>query len=561
MASYYDYDPRQRSSRRNDSYTRPQEDSYLKPTSGASEPRRRVGEGQSGRYESQRSSSRYRYDSKDDYPPPLGPDTGRPPRRAPSRNRKRYSWPPQPSCEDEATSLAKEAGAQKLLKDVGKDKAVSRGRLNQEPIIEDVPELINKDERRFVLSTQETSNSRLPTPPTSEDERTRKANRKPSKLNMNFNKVSNTVPEASKRPASPYAFSKPTSSRKDELPIERFLSPDSMLSPPPTDSRARRRGDIGTRSQPASPIRDTTRRSPSSRTGSDYFSLSASENAIDDADADDRRPRTYPPSRDGAAPGQRTTVIDFAPQPQLNPQPIRKLNLDARRNTDTEGTLPTLPRLRAEKQRRPTPLVATNALSDLDSSAIYSSPTTTPSTAEFPRPRSRDSSYTPAYTNPPTGSIFGEPGSAASTKSNRLSAEFTCDQSTHSSPTSRHSSVSGSRPSSPSPRTPNDSPRLPRTELDWSALLAANAARRPKGPSRLTSLRQETVPAPSRPDPKQTSLRTESLPYPVEDGPSTPIAWMPSESTHAYYPDQKQALRIPAFQESKTLSRSASPVP
>lgn len=559
MASYYDaYDSRSRPSRRNELPTRSRDEYYLKPTTGANEPRR-SGEsvtGQNRSCASQRSPNRYGYASRDDYPPHLPPDTGRPPRRSASTNRQRSSWPPLPTCEDEATALAKEAGTQKQLRDIGKDAAESRGTVNQEPIIQDVPELINKDERRFVLGGRDIDGANLPTPPTSEDEKVRKANRRPSKLDTNFIKVQNSVPEMGKRPASPYAF-KPSTQSQDEPAFDRFLSPDSMLSPPPTDSRSGQRANIGTRSQPSSPRRDSARHSPPSRPSKDYFSSHGSEWAVDDAEYDTNKAATYSSSRDVPRSSQHTSVVDFASQPAV---PIRKLNLDARRNTDTSSTLPTLSKGRTDKTSRPTPLTATSALSELDNSAICSSPTTSLLAADFPLSRSREASYLSSRNVSPAGSAVGASESTVPARSPRMSAEFTRDQSAGSSPTSRNGSVPGSRPASPSPQTPGESPRLPRTDLDWSTLLAANAARRSKPPSRLpSSLRQESMPAVPRPGPQQRSPRTDSLPYPVEDGPATPTVWMPSERTHQYIPPARPSLQVPLAQDSKTQSRTASP--
>ncbi|KAK3680393.1 hypothetical protein LTR37_021270 [Vermiconidia calcicola] len=564
MASYYDADDsRTRPSRRNDPYQRPRDEDLLKPTTGARDSGRRVGEtstdGQNNGYSrKQRSPNRYAYDSRyGDYPPPLPPDTGRPPapaRRAVSSTRRRNSWPPKASCEDEAASLAKEAGSKQLLKEIGKDEVRSRGSVDQEPMILEVPEYINQDERRFVLDRDRPS-SDLPTPPSSEDERTRKARRRPSKLNMKFDKLDENVPEMNKRTSSPYAYTNPKRLSKDDLSFDRFTSPDSFLSPPPADPSNTRRQT--TKSQPSSPRRDSARYGPPPSTGRDYFSLSANDYAIDDDHPDGRdksgrrdpnKPRTHPPSRDAPNTSPRTSVVDFAPQsappPAQRPvtQPsasIRKLNIDARRNTDTEGTLP---RMRADHARRPTPLVATSALSDLDG-PVVSSPQTTLSPNELPLPRSRHVS--------PANSINGDEDSR---RSSRYSAEFSRE---HSSNASKAGSVPGSRAQSPSPRTPVDSPRIPRTDLDWSAVLAANAARRSKPTPRVSSaLRQETMPAPSRPD-----SRTESLPYPVEDGPAAPVAWMPSERTHQYLPHTRPSLQIPIAQESHTISRSTTPGP
>ena len=563
------YEPSEsRSSRRYDTYPRPRDDSYLRPSAGTSEPRRRSGERrEDGKNQGNaRRPSPYGY-SKDpthdyaDYPPPLPPDTGRPSRPKRSPSRRRPSWPPAPTCEDEAASLSKEAGSQQLLFNVGKDEARSRGKIDQEPILEDVLEYINQHERRFVLSEQPTPKTDLPTPPTSEDEKARKARRRPSKLDMGFQKVNDHVPEMTKRSASPYAYSRPSTQPKDETPTDRFLSADTLLSPPPTDPRSRILDQPRSRRQPASPRQERGKRSPSTRTGGDYFSLSGGESAVEDDDHRPNKAGTWPPSRDVPNATPRTSVVDFASQPASASMPVRRANLDARRNTDTSTTLPTMRSLRVEKQRRPTPLMASSALSELDDPRMTESPITLQPPAEFPLPRSRESSYVSSRAVSPAGSAVSATsatGSVAPQRSPRNSAEFFLDRSVESSPTvSRNGSVTDSRPSSPSPRTPAESPRLPRTDLDWSALMALNAARRPKPPSRLSApIRQESAPISPRLDVRR-SPRTDSLPYPIDEGPATLTARMPSERTHQYFPDVKTGTQYSTVSEPKSIPSAA----
>ncbi len=465
--------------------------------------------------------------------------------------------------------MKKEAGSQRLLRDLSKDEVPSRGRVDQEPMIEDVPEYINKDERRFVMGGRG-SPDKQPTPPTSEDERARRrARRRPSKLDMNFKKVDDSVPEIlSKRTSSPYAFTTASHTpAKEDIAGGRFLSPDDILSPPPTDSTSLR-ARAGSKSQPVSPRRDSARYSRESRPDKDYFSLS-SENAIDDeeryeakAGAKDK-PASYPPSRDDPNSGPRTSVVDFAPAaPQPASNPIRKRNLDARRNTDTESTLPTMQRLNGDRTRRAAPLAAAAALSGLGV-AMASSPQNSLSASEYPRPRSRESSYVRSRGPSPASSAVGAADSSAPQRSPRVSAEFFWDDS-YDRPPTRESSVSSSRPQSPSPRTPNDSPRLPKSDLDWSTLLAANACRKAKPPSRLASSMQQESVSRSGGHMRQassTTSRVESLPYPVDDGPMSPSVWMPSERTHQYFPESRHNTDMPIMQEPKTMLRPESPAP
>jgi len=454
-------------------------------------------------------------------------------------------------------SLAKEVDGQKVLRESGKDEAQSRGTIDQDPIIQDVPERINEHERRFVVVSDlegEAKSSGALTPPTSEDERTRRVKRRPSAIHTDLNQK---VPEMGKRTASPYAFTKPpqpTSSSND-----RFLSPDT-LTPPATDL-GRRHNRTSSRSKAPSPRRDSARLSPSSRRGNNYFSTrhARDDNAIDDLDWEDlastgtrqtsaqSTTTTYAPSS-----SPRTSIHDCAPPPTHAPS-TRRLNLDARRHTDTPDTLP---KLQINKSRRPTPLVSSSALGEASHAAVYT--TATLRARDVLPPRSRESSYTSSRAASPASATTSATPSPP--RSPRLSSEFSPSPSTaQRSPTFRSGSGSGSRPSSPVPRVPGDSARLPRADQDWAQL----PTRRPNQPSRLAaSVRQESVPDMHRTpmSATPTSRPTGVLPYPEDDGPDTPSVYMPSETGYQFSSDIRPSLGVP-LHEAKTLSRASSPAP
>ncbi|GAB7352854.1 hypothetical protein MBLNU459_g3459t3 [Dothideomycetes sp. NU459] len=106
----------------------------------------------------------------------------------------------------------------------------SRGSVDQEPLIMEVPEFI--PDRRFVWKPSEPANTAAnPTPPTSDDERnSRRDRRKMPKLETE------TLPEMRRAP-SPYNFSKQTSQAHHRSSGEYLLSPD-VLTPPPASSFA-----------------------------------------------------------------------------------------------------------------------------------------------------------------------------------------------------------------------------------------------------------------------------------------------------------------------------------
>lgn len=614
MASYHGhdaYDARPRQPRRPDSFSRPtRDDAFLKPIAGPA--LTGPGQGHGGERRSYlsdspspttsysgRSSHRHSYDGRHDSR--YDPRYSYPPRRSPSRVRKRRSWPPQPCVEDEVTSLKKEAGTEKLLRQAGRDEVILRGTIDQEPIIEDVPKWSAKDQKPPAPRPKDakpketpaktTSAGGLPTPPSSEDEKQRKASRRPSKLSMDFTNLDSFVPEMNKRTSTPYSFTRSARTPGPQPLDTRFLSPDT-ISPPQADRRTQ-----GSKSQPSSPRRDSARYSPSTKTGQDYFSASYSgysgdESAIDDAayDTSDsigssgsgrRRPSTYPRPKDKKSDqpssSPATSIVDFAAPPK--DVPIRRANLDARRNTDTSNTLPTVSRLGVEKTRRPTPLAAASALSELNDSTIYSSPSSPRLPSELQPPRSREASWVSSRGPSPTTA----PEARAAGASPRYSAEFSREVSSTSSPASKAPSVDGSRPSSPSPRTPGDSPRLPRTDLDWSALMAANAARRPKTSSRLATSPLQMPQMPELPEYQRPEVsrsyssaappRAGTMPYPLNDGPGTPSAYMPAERTYQYFPEsvdfnrprappeKRATLQAPFLTEAKATTRAASPSP
>lgn len=585
MGSYFDAYDRPRPARRADSFTRARD--YVhdhdppprpSPAAGRASSRQRDGEVKAGAYDDWRPLRRS-LDPRDLYPPQPPLAHGRPLRAAASPIRRRHSWPPPPICEDEAVSLAKEAGARDLLKDLREEHVPSRGTVDQEPVVQEVPGVVGHGERRYIIvsdSEKEGTSAGIPTPPTSEDERLQRARRRPSKLNTRFDE---DVPELSKRAASPYAFTNPTPPRKNASANGRYLSPDT-LTPPPTE-HGRRRAPQSLSSNPSALRRDSARKSPVSKYGKDYFSasLSSGESATVDDDYDSAdlptgsqsRPKNIRKRSDALRTSPQTSIVDFASSPSKTPA-IRKLDLDARRNTDVAGALPTLSSLNVEKARRSTPLTASTALSDLDDYTIHSAPGT-PGMSEL-RPRSRESSYVSSRGVSPAASVASAISavsavSAASAisgvsrvnrspqRSTRASAEFS--QENHgSSPQS--GSVSGSRPSSPSPRTPGDSPRLPRTDLDWSSILAANASRRGKPTSRLNqSMRQDSIPSVPHMSRASTAPYKTALPYPVDDGPFSPSVYMPElppENEPWHFPPAN--LSFPSTGESTTLPRTVS---
>lgn len=506
---YYDYHPRPSRSARpqHGSYSDRNEDIYTHMSGNSTT---------SHRYAENRYDPRYHYPS---------PHSGRaaPSPRAP---RQRRSWPPPPCAEDAIVSLRKESNAQELLQEISRDEAPARGAVDQEPLIQDT-ELVNMYERRFVLAESSRS-AGGPTPPTSEDEKARRAARRPSKLDVHDLGIS--VPEVAKRTSSPYAFSKQSASLGDH-----FLSPASITPPSATVTRTGK-AETG----PPSPRQDYAHLSPAVMRGKEYINA-VDDNVIDDAgdssglNAARKRainaPLTSSPS---------STTFDFA-----SPQ-IRRANLDSRRNTDTQTTLPTLGRLNLEECRRPTPLMASHSLSEAhDSAPIFSSSLN----AQPPNPRqtSLENSRASSRGVSPASST----GRRNTTRSSRMSSEYSYSG-------SKPPSAGTSRPGTP-PRVSKESTRLPKTDLDWSNLLAANAARRTQPPPRLASSMpgeaEFEVPHRSTHEASPRQFPS-SLPYPEDTSMMGSTVLMPQEHEHAYYPS-KQNTNTPTFAYPSTASSAS----
>ncbi|KAK5112017.1 hypothetical protein LTR62_004551 [Meristemomyces frigidus] len=496
-----------------------------------------------GRYQGQQHSSDSQY-----YPPPPPPlqSSSRrpgPPPRSPTARRP-HSWPPPVTCEDEVASYQKEAGAEVLLREVKREDAPLRGTIDQEPIVQAVPELMNMDERRYILLTDSEKEGRstgMLTPPTSEDESARRPGARPSRLNT---AIDDETPELQRRTASPYSYTKPAKLHHGVSSTDQYLSPTTLT--PPNIGEARPRKQRISSSKSASPGRrpGTT---PSERKGKDRDAGSRHDEAITSDEYESRKDKS-------SQARHRTSVHDFA-QPRGAPS-TRRLNLDARRNTDTAGSFPTLPSFRVDSSLRPSPIISAGALGK-DEPVSYSTPII-PNASDMPSQRSRESSYVSSRGVSPATSSIGS--------SHSPSVRSTMQATNISRPASAHStaavSASSSRPSSPSARMPTETARLPPTDSDWSTLLAANSARKTKPPSRLaTQMRQESmpdvhpVPFSAGPGPRHTN----SLPYPDEVTPGTPTMYMPSERDHQYFPSHKPSLKV--HSETKTDTRTISPVP
>lgn len=474
------------------------------------------------------SDTRYSYP-----PPPSSRDKSR--SRKPARHESRQ-WPPPPKVEEEKIALAREFEPLETSSD---DETPSRGTIDQDPIIQDVPEFIH--DRRFVLLPSD--GKTITTPPTSDDERKRRGRRKVPKLETEG------LPEI-RREASPYAWTKPTPSTTTHRSSgDFFLSPDTI-----TPSAKPRFTDIPKavfRDSPTSaptiaptsaPLTTATHASAAvtaipSRRSSPYAQAGATSSEEDYSRNKTTDTRTRPSH------SRRTSYarsdINVRPSPPAveyaSPPHASRIHPDSSPRA-SQHDLP-------QRNSKPVPFKATSlhdtrhshhsrhhsdGHSSHDSHQVYEA---------FPRRIS--SRYPPS---PPRSPMPGV---------DRPSIPLP------SLPNSRPSSQAGSLHSSPLP-----SPHITKSSMVGDALwgsFAASAAAKHASRLSSTTLSGST----SRPHSSHSSHSghtvihsASGLPYPDDDA---TFETMPSERDHQFtHPHQRGNLQ-PPFEESKPASRAATP--
>lgn len=466
-----------------------------------------------------------RPDSRYSYPPPPPRDRSRnTSRRSPSRQRRQ--WPPPPKAEEEKAALAREFRPDTITRD---DEALSKGTIDQEPIILEVPEFIN--DRRFVLLPTKGKDKDTITPPSSDDERKRRGRPKAPKLETGI------LPEMRKRQPSPYAWTKPTPSSSARSSGEFFLSPDSITPPV------------------ASAFPGIPRSVPTSAP------TSVPKNA----------PTSAPPT---SAP--RDSPISAAPSdPYASPHgSVRPSYVSARRE--------------ANSNRKPSPRATAGASNAEDDYSIrdpgdqastsrpskaYTDPSQRPVYPDLPE-RYKPSPLKPASVHhsrrPSEGRSSHESHESHEPSSRRTSSRYppspprspnsNFERSREVPPTniplSRPTSRGNSAQSSPLP-----SPHIKQTSLNsdvlWGSIAASTAFHQPKQASRLSSSVSTLPDSPQRPRSAAPPSPAIALPYPDEDG---QFQSMPSERDHQYFPPELQRGNLQAsFEGSRPTSRGGSP--
>lgn len=484
----------------------------------------------SGRYKPEHPA----YDLRYSYPPPPPRDTGRP-SGLPTRQRAR--WPPSPSVEDEAVALLKEHGTTRLQ---AEDVPQSRGTIDQEPLIQDVPGAVPapSEDRRFVWVESKAGKQKdTPTPPTSDDEKDQRGRRKAPKLETG------ALPEMRGRQPSPYAWKPPTYPSNNRSSGEFFLSPD-CLTPPPTAPSASRSKQAST-SVPWPSSTDSQPNVSKKEDASAFDALRNDEDVFDNSDIDDGgaaslRTRRPPARYSFVNPEAQILTTRKATSGTASPipDPIRKPGNteEARAHPDFSNNS-SRPEV-LERARKPTPLKVSSLAQDtITSSAKQSSPNQLSGQPYRTPSQTSSSPYPPS---PP--------------RSPRLNADKARESKPPSIPNSRPGSRDTSLRSTPQ-TSPHLSSSLPSGDQAWNSYFASQAAQRSRPPSRLAS--SSTVPESCSyvpPRLREPVRHSSSLPYPVEED---VYQLMPSEKDHQFFPEQLTTVDSPA---PKTLSRAGTPV-
>ena len=435
----------------------------------------------------------------------------------------RRQWPPSPKVEEEHIALAREFRPRTSSSgdDDDDDDAPSRGAIDQEPIILEVAESVH--DRRFVLvpsedpfiskgnnsKSNDDENTKInPTPPTSDDERSRRGrNRKAPKLETAG------LPEMTREP-SPYAWTRPTRAMRNTSSGEFFLSPEALTPPIKSASAGI------PRSVPARIPADAPTSAPSGDASTRDTAFRSS------VDAPGKGTNSHGRHSPHAQAGTATPGRNHRRSTSTQTRTTSAHSSFARSDSDFDD--PTSTRDPAHSSPR------TDSSPSISLHSHVASRHSKPAPFESARPsHSRQSSQgymvRPPHETYPRGVYPPHPPSPP--RSPRPYSDRQRDASRHSQ-TSRATSQSASSHSSPQP-----SPRLSKSSLAfealWGSLAAANIAHQPKQSSRLSS--HETPPGDTF---TRNARDSPSLPYPDEDSTFQP---MPSERDHLYFPSEHSA--------------------
>ncbi|KAF2185241.1 hypothetical protein K469DRAFT_632388 [Zopfia rhizophila CBS 207.26] len=517
----YSYDSRYHHSRRPDSYySRSRDlDGYSSLNGG----------GYSYAYEP-------RYSSSAANPPLPKRSSANPPRR---ETRNKYRWPPSPSVEDEAESLAREfPSSAPSVDDEASGEAKSPGCVDQYPLLEEIEQ--PNDERRFVL----VSDPSVAPGPTLTSSSTAKDGRRKSfaeRGNMPHLKTDiNDPPVITNRTPSPYAYTKPTKESISPSMGDYFLSPETITPTASSIPQSISTRDIwdSSRDQNARPSKPVHGRNDSVT----QSPRTSKTDVFDDSDIEaedaarlrtERRPARYSfVKSDLRKEDLRTSLHDTTKDKREVKQPPPQSSSRSTYNGSYSGSS------HSSKNSSPPPQSPRSSSLSLNTSS-----------APRPKPLNRhipaETSYIKSSRNYPdsrSASPF-RPNSPLSRerppsppRSPKLPPRRLNDSQTPPRPSSREGNSKPPSPLSSSTSLPSQlHPRVPITETERHATYPPTTNLRPT--SRYSRYETMPVPIPPRidvqsPSPARPPKPENPLPYPVDDRPID--VFMPPEEAFQY---------------------------
>ncbi|PVH94075.1 hypothetical protein DM02DRAFT_618869 [Periconia macrospinosa] len=447
---------------------------------------------------------------------------------SPTHSYKRNRWPPSPSVEDEATSLAKEfptlAGSE--VND-NTEEAKSRGSVDQYPIIEELEQY--NDERRFVLVTDPNADSNnenssaIPSSRADKHGRRRSYAERGNMAPLDTNVDHHQPPVFTERTSTPYAYTKPQKESLAPSDEQYFLSPEPVTpSSSGVPRPAPRRNSRNARDQ-----NTPAQAGPSS---TDRYGDTFEDS---DADSDGAHLLTEPPRRSG-----RYSFV----KNEIQKEDLRTNVLDSQARSERRKHRDTAPSFSANRESSGTESNASSA-----SSKHYTPPSQSPrSSSSSIAGESRKQKLPPVDTSyagrrSRRSNSRSSPPAVSPVQQRRPSPPRSPRLSSYgpSSPSaSRPSSRNGSRASSPSSfanGVPRADGRVPITESEWHARHSSTTDRaRPISRPDPYDYMQAPMPQINvkSPSPSRTPVQGNIPPYPVDDNPTQ--AFMPPEEEYQF---------------------------
>ncbi|KAF2257340.1 hypothetical protein BU26DRAFT_514035, partial [Trematosphaeria pertusa] len=522
--AYYDYDSRNHHRPRHDSSYQRSRDTDRSPrhaTPSTSQADGFAAMRDSVDQTSYPSSYRRSYEPRYAASPPPKRSSAQPYRYDSRQNR----WPPSPSVEDEAASLAREFSSSAVSK-VGEDggEAKSRGSVDQYPIIEEIeqPQVApTSDERRFVLVSDPSADTASTSTFDASSGRRRKSFAERGNMPHLKTDLVDDPPVFTERTSTPYAYTKPQKESLAPSAGEYFLSPEPIT---PSSSSVPRsvpnRDAWDARDQNAKPAKTIPIHSR-------YDSFTQSprtpkNDVFEDSDVDSESTAHLRAER---KPARYSFVKSDLQKEDLRANVLDSKSRSERKKQDSHGSSS------SGSSKNPTPQ---------SQSPRSSSSSLNGGTRQKSRPAPVDTDYgkSPKYpgsypTSRPSSPRHSDAPSPP--RSPRLPPRRQASPTT-----SRPPSRAEARPSSPlsfSTTLPSQSAgRAPVTESDWHATYPPTTTDRARPTARHGRYDSMPVPTPrigvQSPSPARPPRAENPLPYPVDD--RLTDAFMPPEEQYQF---------------------------